>query len=82
MFVAVNMPDKKGEMVSKHINLSTATIIHDIDPEAHDNKGGFRSVIFMPNGYAAYSNLSSEELMQIEQGGAINEANYIETRGE
>ena len=77
MFIEVLMPDKKGELIHKHVNLSTATVIHDINPEASDNKGKFRSVIFMPNGYAAYSNLTAAQLITLQEGAVVSERSII-----
>ena len=77
MFVQVLTPSKDGELIKKQINLLCASVIHDINPDDAGNKGKFRSVIFMPNGYAAYSYLTADQLVKAVQGSVVPEQDII-----
>ena len=78
MFVEVNSTDKQGKSITKHVNLLNASIIHDINPDDPDNKGKFNSVIYMQNGYAAYSMCSAAQLVQSVQGNVVHEQAIIQ----
>jgi len=82
MFVEVKGKDKQGNDITKQVNLLNASIIHDINPDDPDNKGKFNSVIYMQNGYAAYSMCSAAQLVQAVQGNVVPEQAIIQQQNE
>lgn len=77
MFIQVNSKDKQGNPITKQVNLLNASIIHDINPDDPDNKGKYKSVIYMGNGYAAYSMLTEAQLVTAVQGAVVTEQDVI-----
>lgn len=78
MFVEVNSTDKQGKSITKQVNLLNASIIHDINPDDPENKGKYKSVIYMQNGYAAYSMCSAAQLVLAVQGAVVHEQAIIQ----
>lgn len=71
MFIKVNSI-VKGKPVPRHVNVLMCTVIHDVE-EGADNPHNFKSVLYNSNGYAMYSYLNADDIIQAVQGNVVTE---------
>lgn len=67
MFIEVSSI-KNGDLVHKYVNLSTVSVMQEMDLDDRRNIHGHKTVLFTTNGYALYSYASIQEIIQKVEG--------------
>lgn len=62
MFLLVQQPMSGGKICERWVNLSTVATFGAADGTVAEQ--GYQTVLFTPNGYAMYSKLSPQEIIQ------------------